>query len=82
MPDAILRLKAVRQITGLSRSTIYAKLDPHSKQYDPTFPHSVSLGARAVGFSEAEIRAWIAARIAARDVKLEAGRRAAAQGAD
>ena len=77
MPDAILRLKAVRQITGLSRSTIYAKLDPYSKQYDPTFPHSVSLGARAVGFSEAEIRAWIAARIAARDVKLEAGRRAA-----
>ncbi len=67
MPDAILRLKRVRELTGLSRSTIYSKLDRRSKQYDPTFPRSVSLGPRAVGFPESEIRAWIAERIAARD---------------
>ncbi len=72
--NRILRLKTVRELTGLARSTIYAKLDPYSKQYDPSFPRSVSLGARAVGFPEDEIREWIAARIAARDAKLEAGR--------
>ena len=81
MTDAIIRLKDVKALTGLSRSSIYDRLDPKSKRHDPTFPRPVSLGARAVGFSKREVGEWIAARIAARDVKLELGRRAAARSA-
>ena len=59
----LLRLPAVKQITGLSRSTIYA---------DPSFPRSVKIGERAVAWVEDEINDWIGARIAERPyLKLE-----------
>jgi prophage regulatory protein len=60
----ILRRRQVQERVGLSRSTIYAKLN--SKQpdnYDATFPKPVSLGAKAVGWIESEIDAWIATQI-------------------
>lgn len=67
----ILRRKQVEARTGLSRSTIYAKLTMNPKRpgdYDPTFPKPISLGScnarnSAVGWIEAEIDAWIAAQI-------------------
>lgn len=62
----ILRRKQVEARTGLSRSTIYAKLRRDPKRpgdYDPTFPTPVSIGAKAVGWIDAEIEAWIAAQI-------------------
>lgn len=62
----ILRRKQVEARTGLSRSAIYARLRPNPKRpgdYDPTFPKPVSVGARAVGWIEAEIDKWIAAQI-------------------
>lgn len=52
----------VQTKTGLSKSTIYAKLDPESRQYDPSFPRPISLGARAVGWLSHEIDEWIASR--------------------
>lgn len=55
----ILRLKQVTERTGLSRSTIYAKLDPESKRYDPKFPQRVRLGCGAVGWVESELNAWL-----------------------
>ena len=55
----ILRRKAVEARTGLSRSTIYLRVS------QGTFPEPVSLGARAVGWIEAEISEWLAGRIAA-----------------
>lgn len=55
----MLRLKQVIERTGLSRSTIYAKLDSKSKQYDPSFPSQVSLGVGAVRWVDAEVHAWI-----------------------
>jgi prophage regulatory protein len=54
--DAILRLPQVRQITGLSRSSIYAMQESHH------FPQSLKLGARAVGWLESEVRAWLVSR--------------------
>lgn len=36
--DTALRLKDVLSYTGLSRSTIYNKINCKSKQYDPDFP--------------------------------------------
>ena len=53
----ILRLPSVSERTGLSRSNIYAKISRRE------FPAAVSLGARAVGWIEAEIEAWLEARI-------------------
>ena len=65
----ILRRKQVEARTGLSRSTIYAKLRQNPKRpgdYDPTFPTPVSVGAKAVGWVESELDAWIAAQAARR----------------
>lgn len=62
----ILRRKQVEARTGLSRSTIYAKLNRNPKRpsdYDPTFPSPISLGAKAVGWVESEVDAWLAAQI-------------------
>lgn len=58
----ILRLKNVMERTGLSRSTIYRKADPKSKQYDPSFPKRVHLGGLAVGWVESEIKHWLEER--------------------
>ena len=62
----ILRRKQVEARTGLSRSGIYARLRHNPKRpgdFDPTFPKPISVGAKAVGWIEAEVEAWIAARI-------------------
>lgn len=54
----ILRIAAVMQATGLSRSTLYRMQDAG------TFPQSRSIaGVRAVGWSSAEIDAWIASNL-------------------
>lgn len=52
----------VQQETGLSRSTIYAKINPHSSQYDPTFPKPIKLGVRSIAWIESEVQAWISSR--------------------
>lgn len=46
--------------TGLSRSTIYARMAAG------TFPQPVHLGPRAVGWFEDEIESWLAEREAER----------------
>jgi prophage regulatory protein len=62
----ILRRKQLEARTGLSRSSIYARISPNPNRpgdYDPTFPKPVSLGAKAVGWVEAEVDAWLAAQV-------------------
>ena len=62
----IIRRKQVEARTGLSRSSIYARLRHNPKRpgdYDPTFPKPVAVGAKAVGWIEAEVEAWISAQI-------------------
>ena len=49
MNQKILRLRAVQDWTALSRSTIYAMMK------NGTFPQSVKLGLRSVGWYETEI---------------------------
>ncbi|MBX9267504.1 helix-turn-helix transcriptional regulator [Chromobacterium violaceum] len=61
----ILRRKQVEARTGLSRTTIYDRINPKSPRYDQTFPTPVSLGAGAVGWVESEITAWIESRVSA-----------------
>lgn len=63
----IIRRKQLEARTGLSRSTIYAKMRKNPKRpsdFDPTFPKPISMGAKAVGWIEAEVEAWLAARVA------------------
>ena len=59
MTHTILRLLAVKARTGLSRSTIYLRIS------QGTFPKPVSLGARAVGWVEAEVQEWVQRQIEA-----------------
>jgi len=57
-PMRFLRLPEVEARTGLARPTIYVRMAEGS------FPKSVSLGGRAVGWIEAEIDGWGRERIA------------------
>jgi prophage regulatory protein len=59
MSDKFLRMSEVRRRVPLSRSQIYLLMSRNE------FPKPVSLGARAVGFLESEVDAWITARVAA-----------------
>jgi prophage regulatory protein len=58
---SILRRKQVEKKTGLSRSTIYLRIK------EGTFPRQVNLGARAVGWLENEIEAWLASHMEIRN---------------
>ena len=57
----LLRLPCVIARTSLSRSTLYRRVAAGD------FPRPIKLGERASAWSAAEIDAWIADRIAARD---------------
>ena len=61
----ILRRKQVQDRTGLSRSTIYLRIQ------QGTFPRPISLGPRAVGWLENEIEAWLTSLIEDRDSRKE-----------
>jgi prophage regulatory protein len=56
-PTSFLRLPQVKQRTGLSRSSVYAKVRSGE------FPAPISLGARAVGWLDSEISEWMSDRI-------------------
>ena len=50
--DRILRLSTVLARTGLSRSTLYRKIE------DGTFPPQVKIAVRCVGWHESAIIQW------------------------
>jgi len=80
MTHHILRLPAVKESTGLSRSTIYLRIE------QGVFTKPVSLGGRAVGWPAHEVAALNSARIAGKPdaeirvlvAQLEVARKAAA----
>ena len=55
------RRKHVQAVTGLSRSSVYVRIS------EGLLPRPVPIGARAVGWPQAEIEAINRARIAGRD---------------
>ena len=57
--EYLIRLPEVKQRTGLSRSTIYAKLAKNE------FPKSIPLGERAIAWRQSDIDQWIDERIEA-----------------
>lgn len=61
MNTKILRLPLVKEITGLSRSSIYAMIAKGQ------FPKPLPLGTRAVGWLEEEIKSWVEVKMALRE---------------
>lgn len=62
----LLRLPAVKEATGLARSTIYALIAKGE------FPRPIKLTPKLSAWDAAEIDAWIEARIAGRSPAREA----------
>jgi len=56
--EAILRRAAVESVTGLSRSSIYSKMEIG------TFPKPIKLSERSVGWLESEVQEWVQNRVA------------------
>ncbi|MGL1830781.1 UNVERIFIED_CONTAM: AlpA family phage regulatory protein [Acinetobacter sp. HSTU-ASm16] len=55
----ILKLPDLIKISGLSRSTLYEKLNEKSSRYDETFPKQLKLSRNAVGWLEHEVLEWL-----------------------
>lgn len=53
MLQKILRLSEIKNVTGLSRSSIYLRIS------EQRFPKPINLGGRAVGWLEDEVEAWV-----------------------
>ena len=53
MSKRILRLPEVKQLTGLSRSSIYNFMNCR------TFPMSIKLGKRCIGWYEHDVNTWL-----------------------
>lgn len=51
--DRILRIKTVLERTGLSRSTLYRKIDQGS------FPRQIAISARCAGWRESAVARWM-----------------------
>jgi prophage regulatory protein len=72
MSGNIIRLPAVKEKTGLSRSTIYQQVASGE------FPKPVSLGLRAIGWFESEVNAWLENRVRGTATQRAASKRATA----
>jgi predicted DNA-binding transcriptional regulator AlpA len=65
MTSKILRLSDVIKLTGLSASSIYQKNKVGGEYHDASFPQRFNLsGARAVGWDEEALKAWMAKQVA------------------
>jgi len=61
----IQRRRELEARLGLSRSTIYDKLNPRSPRYDATFPKPIRLGPFAVGWLTHEVDEWLTRQVEA-----------------
>lgn len=61
-PLRILRMAELTALLGISRSSIYEKLNPKSRYYDADFPKPIRLGAASVGWRSNSVDEWIASR--------------------
>ena len=59
LQNKLLRLPEVKATTGLSKSSIYARIS------DGTFPKQIPLGPRLVVWVESDIQNWIAEQVSA-----------------
>jgi len=59
LQQQLLRLPQVKATTGLSKSTIYARIA------EGTFPKQIPLGPRLVVWVESDIQNWISDQVSA-----------------
>ncbi len=52
-PDRIIRIRTVLSRTGLSRSTMYRKMQ------NGTFPKNLQISLRCKGWRESAVEAWL-----------------------
>lgn len=52
-PDRVLRIKAVLALTGLTRSTLYRKMEAG------TFPKNTRISTRCMGWCESAVSEWL-----------------------
>lgn len=71
MTDRLIRIKTVMDMTGKSRSAIYADIA------NGCFPSPISIGARSVAWAESAISGWIKSKIDAAKLKVKPETKAA-----
>lgn len=54
------------QLTGISRSSIYDRINPRSQRYDPQFPKPIKFG-HLTRWHLSEVDSWIQSKIANRN---------------
>ena len=59
LSQKLLRLQKVKQTTGLSKTTIYARIA------EGNFPKQIPLGPRLVVWVESDIQNWISEQVSA-----------------
>ncbi|MGE6287782.1 helix-turn-helix transcriptional regulator [Aeromonas media] len=57
--ERILRTPEVLELLGISRSSLYGKINPKAKQFDASFPRPLKLGASSIGWRLSSLMAWI-----------------------
>ncbi len=65
MTHRFLRLSVIKNMTGLSRSTIYMRIA------EKRFPKPIKLGERAVAWLESDVNAWMEQQIKSSQHKVE-----------
>lgn len=58
-PFKMIDRRAVEAATCMSRSKLYALINPESPYFDPTFPQPLRIGARQVRWREDELIVWM-----------------------
>lgn len=59
MPTCVIRLPKLLTILGISRSTVYLKINQGSKYYDKDFPKPIKLGDKAIGWILQDVMEYI-----------------------
>ncbi|MFI8614320.1 helix-turn-helix transcriptional regulator [Acidovorax sp. NPDC077693] len=57
--NRVIRMRELRETLGISRSSIYLKLAPRSRYFDPAFPTPIKLGMSSIGWRHSDVQAWL-----------------------
>lgn len=59
-PPRVMRIKELKYRSGLCRASIYNRMNPRARGFDPRFPKPIKLGS-SVGWIESEFLVWLKA---------------------